>query len=119
MAKYCTKCGGAINDDAQICVHCGCAVRSSNSNDSNSKSWWWLGFLTSLFFTPIIGFILWLVWKDDSPMKARQVGRGTLWSFLISIILSIVSVIIYFCAIYALSAGGEMAIGLSMIPALL
>ena len=120
MAKYCTKCGSLINDEAQICVHCGCSVRSSNSNDSNSKSWWWLGFLTSLFLTPIIGLILWLVWRDESPMKAKQVARGTLWSFLVAVIISVTVGIIYFCLIYASLGIAGMSIGTTaMLPMLL
>ena len=102
MAKYCTKCGKEISEDAVICVNCGCSVNAtSNASDSNSKSWWCLGFFTSLFFTPLIGLILWLVWKDEAPMKAKQVGLGTLWSLLAGVILAVVIVIIYFCIIAA------------------
>ena len=99
MAKYCTKCGKEIDQDAIVCPHCGCSVNQSNSNDSNSKGWWCLGFFTSLFFTPVIGLILWLVWKDSEPMKARQVGLGTLWSFLPAAIVVVITVIIYVCLI--------------------
>ena len=103
MAKYCTKCGKEISEDAVICVNCGCSVNAtSNASDSNSKSWWCLGFFTSLFFTPLIGLILWLVWKDEAPMKAKQVGLGTLWSLLPVGIIIVVSFIIYFVAIGSL-----------------
>lgn len=108
MAKYCTKCGYEINEEAVVCPHCGCSVNKSISNDSNSKGWWCLGFFTSLFFTPIIGLILWLVWRDSEPMKARQVGLGTLWSFLPAGIVVVISVIIYVCVIM-----GTLGIGYS------
>ena len=101
MAKFCTKCGKEINEDAVICVHCGSSIdpTATNPNDSNSKSWWWLGFLTSLFCTPIIGLILWLVWKDEAPLKARNVGLGTLWSLVAGFGIGIIVGIIYFIVI--------------------
>mgnify|MGYP003306973005 CR=1 FL=1 len=103
MAKFCTKCGKEISEDAVICIHCGCSIESANaSNDSDSKSWWCLGFFTSLFLTPLIGLILWLVWKDEAPKKARNVGLGTLWSLLPVGIIIVVSLIIYFVAIGSL-----------------
>ena len=61
-----------------------------------------------MFFTPIIGLILWLVWRDSEPMKARQVGLGTLWSFLPAGIVVVISVIIYVCVIM-----GTLGIGYS------
>ena len=103
MAKYCTKCGKEISEEAVICIHCGRSVESANaSNDSDNKGWWCLGFFTSLFLTPVIGLILWLVWKDDAPKKAKQVGLGTLWSLLPAAIIIVVSFIIYFVTIGSL-----------------
>ena len=37
---FCKKCGKEINDDAVVCVHCGCAVDdkkpASNAQDFNT-----------------------------------------------------------------------------------
>jgi len=33
--KYCTKCGKEINEDAEICINCGCRIEN-NSNKANS-----------------------------------------------------------------------------------
>lgn len=111
MAKYCTHCGSEMNDDAVVCIHCGRSnVANNTEKDSDSKSWWCLGFFTSLFCTPIIGLILWLVWREEAPMKAKQVGLGTLWSLLASVIISIIAVIIYFCVIASFIGASGMAI---------
>ena len=112
MAKFCTKCGKEINEDAVICVHCGSSIDPTinNSNDSNSKSWWWLGFLTSLFCTPIIGLILWLVWKDEAPLKAKNVGLGTLWSLVAAFGIGIIVGVIYAIMIGVAVAGSGMAV---------
>ena len=33
MSKFCTQCGKEINENAVVCIHCGCAVaRSGRSN---------------------------------------------------------------------------------------
>ena len=29
--KFCSKCGSEINDDAVVCVHCGCSVEAPDS----------------------------------------------------------------------------------------
>ena len=50
------------------------------------------------FFIPIVGLILYLVWKDQTPLKAKSAGKGALigaivWTIL-SILLGILSVVI-------------------------
>ena len=39
------------------------------------------------FFFPIIGFILFLVWKNDKPVSAKQVGIGALIGFILWIVI--------------------------------
>lgn len=57
------------------------------------------GGMTALgFFFPIVGLILYLVWKDQTPLKAKSAGKGALigvivWTAL-SILLGILSVVI-------------------------
>lgn len=35
---FCKKCGQEINDEAVVCVHCGCAIEGKSA-DGNAKSW--------------------------------------------------------------------------------
>ena len=76
--KFCAKCGKPIDEDAVICIHCGCSAdgaKPTSEQDSDNIGWGFLG-----FFLPIVGFILWLMWKDTMPKKARKLGIGALIS---------------------------------------
>ena len=87
MARYCTKCGHEISDDAVVCIHCGCSTNTANKyveQDSDSIGWGFLG-----FFVPLAGFILWLIWKDEAPKKARNLGIGALVALIISVVAGI------------------------------
>lgn len=53
-------------------------------NEKGSAGWLVLG----LFF-PVIGFILWLVWKDSKPGDSRMAGKGTLIGIVISVVIVI------------------------------
>ena len=35
---FCPKCGKEIDDDAVMCVHCGCAVTSQSSQESKAET---------------------------------------------------------------------------------
>lgn len=83
--KYCSKCGKEIMDEAVICPGCGCAQENKealsdlNKNKEAGSNFGWsvLG-----FFIPIVGLILYLVWKETSPSKAKAAGHGALAGFI-------------------------------------
>ncbi len=92
---FCQYCGKEINDQADFCLGCGRAVRTTQKateQDSNSSGWWWLG-----FFLPLIGFILWLVWAGDTPIRAKRIG----WGALVGVIVSVVLMVLLYAAIFA------------------
>lgn len=97
--KFCSKCGKEIHDDATVCIHCGYAVSGGKGAVADGSCTWAavLG-----FFIPIVGLILYLVWKDQTPMKARSAGKGALIGFIVGIVGSIA----YGCTVGALI--GEM-----------
>ena len=99
--KYCSKCGKELFDEAVICVNCGCAVESSaslpNKKDAPNTGFAFLG-----FFFPIIGFILWLVMKDETPLKAKSAGKGALIGLIVSIVTTIIFSVIYVVIVSAL-----------------
>ena len=90
--KYCQKCGNELMDEAVICPGCGCAQgkTAAPAEDSSSFGWACLGFCI-----PLVGLILYLVWKDSTPLKAKSAGKGA----LISVIASVVFYIIYFLCV--------------------
>lgn len=84
--KYCSKCGKEIVDEAVICPGCGCAqgnnvqnniansnVQGNDVSQSKVNAWSILG-----FFIPVAGLILYLIWKDTEPEKAKAAGKGAL-----------------------------------------
>ena len=54
--------------------------------DSGSFGWAVLG-----FFIPLIGLILFLVWKDTKPRSAKQAGMGALVGVVLGILGSVAS----------------------------
>ncbi len=34
--KYCTHCGHEVNDEAEICVNCGCRVKQKSASNNNN-----------------------------------------------------------------------------------
>lgn len=73
--------------------------REGATEDESAAGWGVLG-----FFLPIVGFILWLVWKSDFPKRSRAAGIGC----LVSVCLSVVVVVVYFI-VFAAILGGAMA----------
>ncbi len=94
---FCHNCGAEISDNAVVCPKCGVAVGKKQTVDYNDAPS--VGFAVLSFFIPIIGLILYLVWKDQSPLKAKSCGKGALIGFCVSVALSVLSGILYSCAI--------------------
>lgn len=94
--KYCKNCGSQIDDKAVICPQCGVQQESvTASNDSGSIGWAFLGCCI-----PIVGLILFLVWKDTKPNNAKKAGIGALVSVLISVAFYVATAIIGIGAAY-------------------
>lgn len=85
--KYCTKCGKELLDEAVICPGCGCSCETQVApaeEDKKSFGWAFLGFLV-----PVAGLILYLIWKDKTPLKAKSCGKGALVSVILSFVFGI------------------------------
>lgn len=79
-------------DEAVICPKCGCDQADKSKavvSDSSSFGWGMLGFCV-----PIAGLILYLVWKADTPLKAKSAGMGALVSVISSVVIYIIYAII-------------------------
>ena len=57
---FCSKCGKEINDDAVICIHCGCSVKQITNKKRQNNSGCFVVFiiLTVLFFIGIIAAVV-------------------------------------------------------------
>ena len=82
---FCSKCGKEINDDAIICIHCGCGVNNKKIDGDAPDT----GLAVLGFFIPIVGLILYLVKKDTAPLKAKSAGKGALIGFCVGLVFSI------------------------------
>ena len=85
--KYCVKCGKELFDEAVICPGCGCSCENQVApaeEDKKSFGWAFLGFLV-----PVAGLILYLIWRDKTPLKAKSCGKGALVSVIVGIVFSI------------------------------
>ena len=52
-------------------------MSNQNVTTDNTETIGGLGILCFLF--PIIGLILFIVWKDSKPLKAKGAGKAALW----------------------------------------
>ncbi len=78
--KYCKNCGKQIDDNAVFCEYCG--VMQEEKIVENTGGEWW-GVLS--FFFPIIGLILFLLWKDTKTRTAKISGTCALISIILQI----------------------------------
>lgn len=78
---YCRKCGHEIDDQAVICPHCGVSQTSAPQVvDDGGFGWGLLGCCI-----PIVGLILFLIWKDTKPKTAKALGIGALVPVIITV----------------------------------
>ena len=93
---FCKNCGQEIDNNAAVCIHCGVAQENKPAvDDTGGFGWGLLGCCI-----PIVGLILFLVWKDSKPKTSKAAGIGA----LVSVICSVVFYVIYFVVIVGLAA---------------
>ncbi len=97
---YCKNCGAQIDDKAAVCVHCGVAVNNSGVQEADNGGFGW-GLLG--FCVPIVGLILFLVWKDTKPKTAKAAGKGAL--------ISVIFWIVVYVLLFALGLGAAISVG--------
>ena len=75
---FCEACGTQIADGQRFCPKC------VNNQIKDKPS---IGFAILSFFIPLVGLILFLVWKKDMPIKAKSCGIGALIGFILSFLM--------------------------------
>lgn len=85
-----------INDEAVICPKCGVSQQSvSTEPDNGGFGWGLLGFCI-----PLVGLILFLVWKDTKPKTSKVAGKGAL--------ISVIFWVVVYVLLFALGFAGAM-----------
>lgn len=84
--RYCPNCGKEVDPKAVVCPNCGVALPAPVTNnqvvnaqsDTGSVGWAFLG-----FFIPIVGLILYIIWRNSEPNNAKKAGLGALISVIV------------------------------------
>ncbi len=92
---YCKNCAKEIDDKAVVCPHCGVA-QAPQVVDNGGFGWGILGCCI-----PIVGLILFLVWKDSKPKTAKAAGLGAL--------ISVICIVLMYVLAFALGILGAVA----------
>lgn len=80
--NFCPNCGNTlINGKCPAC----------NYQDKNN-----IGFNILSFFFPLIGLVLYVIWKDEHPVKAKGCGKAALASVIVNAILTVIILVLYF-----------------------
>ena len=99
---YCKNCGSVVEETANVCPCCGVAQNNQpapgtpgtpdTANDTG-------GFLFGLLgcCIPLVGLILFLVWKTERPKSAKAAGIGA--------IVGVVSIVLLYVLIFGLAFG--------------
>lgn len=91
---FCKNCGKEIDDKASVCIHCGVSTNIlPNVIDNGGFGWGLLGCCI-----PIVGLILFLVWKDTKPKTSKAAGIGAL--------VSVIIYIVFYLLIFVIGAAG-------------
>lgn len=95
--KYCKNCGNPLDDKAVICPKCGVPQEDIKTTEGNSNGWGWF-FLG--FFSPLVGLILFCVWRSSRPNDAKKAGLGALTGATLIAMYFIIKIIQACCEYY-------------------
>lgn len=78
---FCKNCGKEINDNADVCIHCGVRVKPEAPQKADNPSHL-AGAVACCF--PVVGLILYFLWKDDKPKSSKllcnwMIGGTVAW----------------------------------------
>lgn len=99
ISMYCPNCGTSIDKNAEVCVNCGVNVLKLNTQTipMNDRPNIWVNLL-SLCCIPLLGIIMFFVWKEKQPKAAKSALIFGLIGLFISIIFSIIMFLLGFAA---------------------
>lgn len=86
---YCQNCGAEIAKEAYVCPKCGVRTYNEQTTNVEDKPNMALNII-SLLLLPILGIILYFVWKKDTPIKAKSILTYALIGWGISFVLNLI-----------------------------
>ena len=86
---FCAKCGAEMDDNAEFCPKCGArAGAEAGGLAAGDDSVGPIGIV--LFCLPLVGAIMYFVWKDDKPKKAKTACYLALGGTVLGIVLQVI-----------------------------
>ena len=80
---YCPQCGNSVSPNARACPECGEPLNGRNDSNENTCLPGCVGFCI-----PVVGVILYFVWKDSSPKAASAALKWSIISVVASFVIS-------------------------------
>lgn len=93
---YCQKCGTQNPEIAAFCNKCGADLKRLSNNTpsatyqpvtSSSEDSAGIGWIILALLLPIVGFILYFVWKSNYPKKASHILVAAIIGFVVNFII--------------------------------
>ena len=97
---FCKNCGKEIDDNAAICIHCGCAT-DTKKDDQYNESKTGIGIAMGLFLG-LIGLIIGIAIYPTKTLARNTFIKGWVVTFAISITICILIAVIMFSSILSL-----------------
>lgn len=85
---YCENCGAEIAKEAYVCPKCGVKVNNNTQNNVEDKPNMGLN-IVSLLIIPLLGIILYFVWRKETPIRAKSILTYALIGWGISFVLNL------------------------------
>lgn len=104
---YCHQCGKEVGD-AKFCPYCGTSLTANqavptyqpiNQQTTSGQDESSFGFALLSFFIPIVGFILFLVWNKEFPLKAKSCLKGFISGIVFYVVIICCSMAAFFSAV--------------------
>lgn len=95
---YCINCGKEIDPNADICLNCGTYTKKNISGNDTPST----GLNIVSFLWPMVGLILYLSYKDNTPTKAKSCGKWALIGLGVSTAIFFISFILSFMSYMSL-----------------
>lgn len=82
-ANFCNACGSETKEEQEMCINCGTRLKTrNNAHDTPSI----FANVAACCF-PLVGLILYFVWKEEKPKSASAVCKWAIIGFVLGFIL--------------------------------
>ena len=100
---FCIHCGKELMENTTYCTYCGKSMdppdiqkyqEQSEKDISLKNDIPSIGLKILSFILPLVGLILWCVYSNKSPIKAKSIGKSALIGFIVGIVINIIIIMI-------------------------